>query len=137
MDVLVIESNARSATEVARDLRDAGHRVHTCFEAGMETFPCRALFSGGHCPLDAPGVDVALLVRAHPWPSPTARERGAICALRAGVPLVVAGQLVIDPFKRWAAERVDGTDGIVDACERAACVATAAPDRLFRAEACE
>lgn len=120
MNVLVVESNVGAGEETARTLEAAGHRAITCFERGMESFPCRALFAGGACPLDEEPIDVVLLVRAHPWPSPTSRERGVPCALRAGVPLVVAGQVVFDPYERWAAEQVDGTVGVVEACERVA-----------------
>lgn len=129
MDVLVVESNVGAGDEAIRELRAAGHRAHTCFAQGMETFPCRALFAGGRCPLDEPGVDVALLLRAHPWPSPTSRERGVVCALRAGVPLVVAGQLALDPFERWAVEQVDGTVGVIEACERARDTGAGGQDR--------
>jgi hypothetical protein len=118
MNILVLESNVGAGEKASRELRAAGHQAFTCLEQGMESFPCRALFAGGRCPLDDETIDVALLVRAHPWPSPTQRERGVSCALRAGVPLVVAGQTALDPYERWAAEQVDGTDAVVEVCER-------------------
>lgn len=119
MRVLVMESDPYAADDAARELSAAGHDVVRCFERDLGNFPCNALYAGGHCPLDDGEVDVAVVVRGHAWPSPMPRERGAVCAVRAGVPLVDAGVTVRSPFERWAAVTVDATDSIVDACAAA------------------
>lgn len=62
------------------------------------------------------GIDVTVLVRTRPHPRPRLTEIGAICALRDGVPLIVAGTQVLNPFERWSAEMVD-LDGVVAAVE--------------------
>lgn len=120
MNVLVIESDAHAADEAVAALRAAGHTVKTCFEHGLGDAVCRAMWADDRCPFDdGEGVDVALVVRAHPWPTSRPRERGVACALRADVPVVVAGQLALDPYDRWEAASVDGMRGVVQTCEAA------------------
>lgn len=115
MRVLVLESDPRAATVAGQAVEAAGHEVVRCFAPGVGAFPCRALEVGAMCPVDE-GVDVALLVRSRPWPKPTALERGGICALRARVPLVVAGHHGLDPWVAWASASIDGSEGVVDVC---------------------
>jgi hypothetical protein len=117
MDVLMLESEPNAADVAVKQLTEAGHRVSRCHEPGAAVFPCRALASEGPCPLAAPGIDVAVTVRAHPDVQPSPREDGVACALRARVPLVVAGDVTISPYEEWAAEVVEDGD-IVGACER-------------------
>ncbi len=107
--------NAADAT--VRQLTKAGHRVFRCHEPGKPEFPCRALAGDGPCPLSDPGVDVAVTVRTHPDTRPTVREDGVACALRAHVPLVVAGRVMLNPYEEWADEVVEDGD-VVAACER-------------------
>jgi hypothetical protein len=47
-------------------------------------------------------------------------EDGARCALIHRVPLVVAGSPVFDPFSDYAAQELERTDRVVEACEQAA-----------------
>jgi hypothetical protein len=117
MRLLVIESDPHAADTTAATLQAAGHEVVRCFAPGVGSFPCQALTEG--CPIDE-GIDVALVLRARPWPKPTPCERGAVCAIRAGVPLVVAGNRALDPWASWASAGLDGTEGLVAACEEAA-----------------
>ena len=110
-------------------LEAAGHRVHCCFtpaEQGEHHEPGRAPLhdrylchgvTDGTCPLEQ-GIDVALLVRGRVTTEPTAREAGASCALRAGVPLVESGPEMLDPFAPWLTARAG--DDIVTACEEIA-----------------
>jgi hypothetical protein len=45
------------------------------------------------------------------------REDGVACALRARVPLVVAGRVTLNPYEEWAAEVVEDGD-VIGACQR-------------------
>jgi hypothetical protein len=117
MNALVLESEPNAADATIELLTNAGHSVFRCHEPGKPEFPCRALAGEGPCPLSGPGVDVAVTVRTHPDTRPTVREDGVACALRAHVPLVVAGRDVLNPYEEWADEVVE--DGnVVAACER-------------------
>jgi hypothetical protein len=119
LDVMLLESDLGAADEAARKLREAGHRVHRCHEPGLGAFPCNGILDPKRCPLMGP-VDVALVVRRHPYPRPTRLEQeGVSCAIRASVPLVADGSAVLDPFEPWEAGRVDGGD-VVRACEAVA-----------------
>lgn len=120
MRVLVMESNPYAADAAASEIATAGHQVVRCFERDLGNFPCNALYAGGRCPLDDGEVDVAVVVRGHAWPSSMPLERGAVCAVRAGVPLVDAGVTARSPFERWAAVTVGEGESIVDACTAAA-----------------
>ena len=117
MNALVLETAPNAADATVRELTKAGHRVFRCHEPGKPEFPCRALAGDGPCPLSDPGVDVAVTVRTHPDTRPTMREDGVACALRAHVPLVVAGRVMLNPYEEWADEVVENGD-VVAACER-------------------
>ncbi len=117
MDVLVLETESGSADWTTDELTDRGHRVSRCHEPGRPAFPCRALEGQGPCPLGDPGIDVAVTVRAHPGTRPAPREDGVACALRARVPLVVAGRVALNPYEEWASEVVEDGD-VAGACER-------------------
>jgi len=119
MRVLVMESDRHVADSAIWSLRRAGHEIVRCHEEDLGAFPCNALCDGGSCPVeDDRGVDVALTVRGHAYGRPTAYEDGVSCALRRGVPLVVAGVTAMNPFDKWTT--VDASDaGVVEACEEA------------------
>ena len=121
LDVLVIESVPAAADEASAALARTGHRLHRCYERGERGFPCKGVRDPSSCPLEE-GVDVAVLVRPHVAPRPSALETGVSCALRAGIPLVEKGSETFDPFAPWVTARVgdDPTDGLVDACGEAA-----------------
>ncbi|MEA3076556.1 MAG: hypothetical protein QOF60_1464 [Actinomycetota bacterium] len=119
MAVLAVGTDDWATEQAAAALSRAGHEVLRCHEPGEPTFPCNALVAGRTCPLDAK-PDVVLAMRARPDASATPGEFGAICALRSGTPLVVAGMTSMHPFAAWA-NRVVGTGGdAVSACEEAA-----------------
>jgi hypothetical protein len=117
--VLLLSSDDEPIAELEAALDDAGYEIRRCVEPGADAFPCVALQGGGMCPLDDGLIDVALDIRSHPWPKPTLREEGVRCALRARVPVAVAGRSAFSPFDRWAEVTVDGISGAVDACDRA------------------
>lgn len=86
MHVLVTESVFGDSDAVVAELRALGHQVSTCHgDGGM----CRAVAAGSICPLDGPvGVDLLIDVRGFE-PEFTAREFGAVCAIRAGIPVAL------------------------------------------------
>ena len=116
--VLLLTTDGEPVDGVASELRAAGYDVRRCVDDGAAPYPCNGLRDG--CPLDAPGgIDVALDVRQHPWPAPTARETGVICALRSSVPVAVLSELGTHPFRDRAAATADRFDDVVEVCERA------------------
>jgi hypothetical protein len=122
--VLALEAEAGAADAAIEDLTARGHEVSRCHEPGRPSFPCRALEGRGACPLAEPGIDVAVTVRDHPGTLPSLGEDGVACALRARVPLVVAGRAARNPYEDWADAVVEDGD-VVGACERV----VAAPTR--------
>jgi hypothetical protein len=115
--VLIVGAATPLADVVADRLTRAGHEVLRCVEPGSPPFPCAGL-RGGHCPIAVEdGIDAAVVVRVRPHPRPRLTDIGAICALRDGIPLVVTGNHVLNPFDRWAAARVD-LDDVVSVVER-------------------
>jgi len=119
MRVLVVGMMPSEAERMAARLVVAGHDVVGCHDAGEAPFPCVGLGGARQCPLDQDSVDVAVTVRARPWPRPSPFEDGAVCALRRHIPLVVAGNPV-HPFGRWATREIEIQDDVVAACEAAA-----------------
>jgi hypothetical protein len=118
MRVLVVESHLGASDRLRRDLADRGHEVLTCHEDEHERKGCRAVHPEQGCPLDAGGVDVAVDVRRSYHPEPRPLEQGAICALRARVPIIVAGTATDSPLEPWAADVVVGdVPKIVEAVE--------------------
>jgi hypothetical protein len=131
MDVLVPETEPHTADSTISELTGRGHHVSQCHEPGKPVFPCRVLAGEGPCPLADPGVDVAVAVRAHPGTRPSLREDGVACALRARVPLVVAGRVALTPHGDWADEVVEDGD-IVGARECVASGPSRAHTRIAR-----
>ena len=116
--VLVVGTDDWAVTQAQESLSAGGLIGLTCHEPGEGSFPCNALRQGRTCPLDA-GAQVALVVRARPFPEPTPGETGAVCALHAGLPLVTSGMGSNSPFARFADAEVATNGDFVDACERA------------------
>jgi hypothetical protein len=120
LNVMVLENEPDAAADAEMELRQAGHTVLRCHDAGTAPFPCRGVVQPSACPLHSHGVDVALVVRVGTRAQPTLGEDGARCALIHQVPLVIAGSPLFDPFDEYAALTVDRTDDLVGACERVA-----------------
>ena len=118
MRVLLVESDPESGRGAEERLVDAGHEVVRCTEPGAATFPCAAVADGA-CPLDEP-TDAVVATRSRPHPRPTTGEAGVSCALREGVPLVVAGNQGLNPFAPWATATTDQDDQLVAAVAGAA-----------------
>jgi len=115
MRVLLVEGAAGVGAPAESELVAAGHVVVGC-EPADPSSPCRGLESVGDCPLDAHGIDVAVVSRAST--DLTASERGALCAARHRIPVVVSCEphqaISFGPGTHTA-----GSD-LVAACERAA-----------------
>ena len=91
MRVLVIEDSAGASTDVILDLMAVGHEVRRCQPLIGEVSPCVG-FTGfaPECPLSTP-VDV--VVQIHDGVRDlTARELGAVCAERIGIPIINIGR---------------------------------------------
>jgi hypothetical protein len=123
--VLVVGTDQWAIEQAGGQLRAAGRRVLRCHEPGEPAFPCNALLPGRRCPLDD-GIDVVLDIRARPVNPPALSEFGAVCALHAGVPLVVAGVPGDSGFGPWAASAVENGVELTAACDEAAAQASIA-----------
>jgi hypothetical protein len=117
--ILVVGTDEWAIEQAARQLGAFGRQVRRCHEPGEPSFPCNALLPGRRCPLDQ-GVDVVLDMRARPVTPPTPSEFGALCALHAAVPLVVAGVPGDSGFGPWAASAVEDGVDLMAACDSAA-----------------
>lgn len=87
MRILLTEHDEHQADATAAALVHQGHTVLRCTcspELGEAT-----LTAAGCCPLEA--VDIVVAVHGDPDRAVSTRERGAVCALSADVPLVVVG----------------------------------------------
>jgi hypothetical protein len=115
-EVLVVGSDDWAINDATSQLHAAGRTVHRCSESAESPFPCNALIPGRGCPLDRHQVDVVLNIRTRPESQPTIAEMGAVCGLRDGIPLVVAGMSEMSGFSAWA-ERVPVAGDIVTTCD--------------------
>jgi hypothetical protein len=89
MHVLMTEAHFGDGDRLAQRLRQLGVRVTQCHD---RVGYCQVLRPGGRCPLDdlTDLVDAVVDVRG-PGEELTAREYGAVCAVRAGRPVWVVG----------------------------------------------
>ena len=117
-EVLVVGADDWAVRRAAAELVGAGRRVHRCHDSSDTPFPCNALVAGRGCPLDLHHVDVVVDVRARAHAEPSMGEMGAICGLRAGLPLVLAGLSGTAGLDPWATKVPEGGD-IVTSCDEA------------------
>jgi hypothetical protein len=117
--VLVVGTDDWAIEQAADLLKGAGSPVLTCHEPGEPAFPCNALIEGRTCPLDV-GFDVVATVRARANAVPVQAEFGVVCAVREGVPLVVAGLAPERPYGPWAAATVAQDEDLASACREVA-----------------
>jgi hypothetical protein len=115
-EVLVVGRDDWAINDAASQLNAAGRVVHRCSESADAPFPCNALIPGRGCPLNQHQVDAVVDIRTRPGVQPTIHEMGAICGLRDGIPLVVAGISEMSGFAPWA-EAVPPAGDIVSACD--------------------
>lgn len=88
MKILLVEGAPGAGATAQSELADAGHTVVGC-DASDAWAPCRGLDVVGDCPLDGGDVDVAVVARTGDDMVPS--ERGALCAARRRVPVVLTG----------------------------------------------
>jgi len=88
MKVLMVEGAPGVGAAAEAEPREAGHTVVGC-EASDASSPCRGLEVIDDCPLDSGDVDVAVVSRSSA--EFTVSERGALCAARHRVPVVISG----------------------------------------------
>jgi hypothetical protein len=87
MHVLVTEQDPGQGADLARRLRYLGCKVSTCHDGSGDV--CKGVVLGG-CPLEGwRSVDLVVAVRRER--ELTTREYGAVCGLRAGVPVMLTG----------------------------------------------
>jgi len=120
LNVLLVENEVGAGARAAQELREAGHCVLSCHGPDGTPFFCRGVHSAAACPLRSHDVDVTLLVRSGVRSQPSIREDGARCALVQRIPLVVAGDPVLDPYDEFATRTLSRTYDVVEACELAA-----------------
>lgn len=118
LHILVVGTEAWAIDRAERALQHAGHEVVRCPAAGRPGQECGVL-DGTACDLDH-RLDVVLSVRAHPLAHVVRSEYGAVCALRRGVPLVLAGSGASSPFACLASAVLDLDGDVVGACVQAA-----------------
>lgn len=103
MRILVVEDRTGESIDTILDLVDAGHRVVRCQPVGGEVEPCAGMAGTGECPLHE---QVDLVVDVHTGEDFALRELGAMCAARAGAPVVSIGH-VSPPFRTVRTTRED------------------------------
>ncbi|MGK2958157.1 MAG: hypothetical protein ACSLFB_07115 [Acidimicrobiales bacterium] len=108
MKVLMVENNSESAHSVAELLKSSGHSVYSCHDASAigGLGACVAL-QYQQCPMNLAPMDLFLDVRSpdgtHSGIEALLMEEGVLCAARRKIPVVIAGEIDNQPFKRWAA----------------------------------
>ena len=105
VSVLVVGTDEWAIEQAAGSMASAGYDVLRCHEPGEPVFPCNGVRPDRVCPLDQ-GFKVAVTMRARPAAQPTQSEFGITCAIRAAVPVVVAGITEGNPFEEWT-QKVD------------------------------
>lgn len=88
MRVLLVEGAPGAGAAAESELVGAGHTVVGC-DAVDPWAPCRGLDVVGECPLDDGDIDIALVARVGDDLVPS--ERGALCAARRRIPVVLTG----------------------------------------------
>lgn len=88
MKILLVEAVAGSSRATRSELVDAGHTVVGC-DTDDRWALCRGVDASGECPLDGGDIDVAVVAREG-WEVEMS-ERGALCAARRRVPVLLCG----------------------------------------------
>ena len=118
MRILLVGSDGWAVAQAERRLD--GHDVLRCHAEGAPAFPC-ARFGGGRCPVDD-GVEATVLVRGRISHDLQPGELGAVCSLRAGVPVVAAGLVEGSPFAELVTATVEPGGDLAAVAEAVAVV---------------
>lgn len=124
--IVLTGTEAWAVDAAAQQLRRAGHEV---VEPDQLPAPEPA---GDECGCGAPscpalaGADVVVTVRAHPLAGITRREAVVPAAVRHGIPIVVAGSSIPNPFVGDDMAVIEGIDDLAETC-----LALAAPARTL------
>lgn len=107
MKVLMVENNSESAHRIAELLKSSGHSVHSCHDASaIEGLDACVALQHQQCPMNLVPMDLLLDVRSpdgtHSGIEALLMEEGVLCAARRKIPVVIAGEINDQPFKRWA-----------------------------------
>jgi hypothetical protein len=116
-EVLVVGGDDWAVSGVSDELAAKGRRAHRCHDSAESPFPCNAMIPGRGCPLDQNDVDVVVIVHSRPQENPTLSDMGAVCGLRDGIPVVLAGMSAGSPFATWAV-KVPPDGDVVATCDR-------------------
>jgi hypothetical protein len=119
MKILVTGTEGSGIDRVERDLQAAGHVTTSCAGEPGARGRCRGTEDTSACPFVEGGVDLIVAARERPLPHLTKQEQLVGCVLLNGVPLVVVGSTVMNPYGKRAAVLVEGFDEVVAACEAA------------------
>ncbi|TMR92414.1 hypothetical protein [Nonomuraea basaltis] len=116
MRILMTESDPSGGAVAGALLALEGHEVAYCHPPGAaaSAAPCAGMVPGGRCPLADGDMDLLVDVRLAPGPF-TLREAGVMCALRAQVPVLVAGPTPSGTALDEIASRCDAAD-LVETC---------------------
>ncbi|MEP7054972.1 MAG: hypothetical protein ABI912_06960 [Actinomycetota bacterium] len=87
--VLVTDASPAESAVLMTELARVGHEIVRCFPLASVNAPC-AYIATGVCPVDDKAIDLAVDVRTMTAGALTPREQGAVCALRAGIPVIIA-----------------------------------------------
>jgi len=115
--VLVVGTDDWAIEQGVAAVERAGYQVARCHEPGEPAFPCNGLRPDRGCPLDR-GVGVVVTMRGRPVAPPPLEEFGVVCAVHAGVPLVVAGLTERNPLAAWSTVVVARSEDLATAIGR-------------------
>jgi hypothetical protein len=118
VEVLVVGPDDWAVNDASSQLLAAGRKVHRCCDSADAPFPCNALIPGRGCPLDQHQIDVVLDISSRGDTRPSISEMGAVCGLRGGIPLVIAGISDLTSFAPWA-RPVPHEGDIIATCDEA------------------
>ncbi|MCF2533824.1 hypothetical protein [Yinghuangia soli] len=122
LTILVTEAAPGDCDASADGLAASGHRIHRCHPVHDPASPsdarCMAWRPGGRCPLTTADVDLVVDVRSAHGPE-TSREQGAMCALLAGIPLVVCGPTDATNSMLLRADAICRPHRLASACDTA------------------
>jgi len=127
--IVLTGTEAWAIDAAAQQLRHAGHDVvepdHQPLDGEAGSAPDECGCGVPSCPALV-GADVVVTVRAHPLAGITRREAVVPAAVHHGIPIVVAGSSIPNPFVGDDMAVIEGIDDLAETC-----LALAAPARTL------